>query len=158
MKKPSLLSFVNSNLTRVPKGTPCSSSKVLYTLSYSRIKLILSVASQKPTFSNQTVSHFLTSPSPLLILWASASCSASSVQKIDRRPSLKMSNRQSGTVKWYHDEKAFGFITPQSGDDLLVDLKDVQTDGVAGLREGQQVSFTVVRAEKGMQAMEVQII
>ena len=31
-----------------------------------------------------------------------------------------MSNRQTGTVKWFNDEKGFGFITPQSGDDLFV--------------------------------------
>ena len=33
-----------------------------------------------------------------------------------------MSNRQTGTVKWFNDEKGFGFITPQSGDDLFVHL------------------------------------
>ncbi len=34
-----------------------------------------------------------------------------------------MSNRQTGTVKWFNDEKGFGFITPQSGDDLFVHFK-----------------------------------
>jgi cold shock CspA family protein len=34
-----------------------------------------------------------------------------------------MSNRQTGTVKWFNDEKGFGFITPQSGDDLLFTSK-----------------------------------
>ncbi|MAL90793.1 MAG: cold-shock protein, partial [Pseudomonas sp.] len=34
-----------------------------------------------------------------------------------------MSNRQTGTVKWFNDEKGFGFITPQSGDDLFVHFR-----------------------------------
>lgn len=69
-----------------------------------------------------------------------------------------MSNRQNGTVKWFNDEKGFGFITPQSGDDLFVHFKSIQSDGFKSLKEGQQVSFIVTRGQKGMQAEEVQII
>ncbi|MDF9618028.1 cold-shock protein [Pseudomonas entomophila] len=69
-----------------------------------------------------------------------------------------MSNRQTGTVKWFNDEKGFGFITPQSGDDLFVHFRSIQADGFTSLKEGQQVSFIVVRGQKGMQAEEVQII
>ena len=36
-----------------------------------------------------------------------------------------MSNRQTGTVKWFNDEKGYGFITPQSGDDLFVHFKAI---------------------------------
>jgi len=69
-----------------------------------------------------------------------------------------MSNRQTGTVKWFNDEKGFGFITPQSGDDLFVHLKAIQSDGFKSLKEGQQVSFVATRGQKGMQAEEVQVI
>jgi CspA family cold shock protein len=69
-----------------------------------------------------------------------------------------MSNRQTGTVKWFNDEKGFGCITPQSGDDLFVHFKAIQSDGFKSLKEGQQVSFIATRGQKGMQAEEVQVI
>ena len=69
-----------------------------------------------------------------------------------------MSNRQTGTVKWFNDEKGFGFITPQSGVDLFVHFKAIQSDGFKSLKEGQQVSFVATRGQKGMQAEEVQVI
>ncbi|MFJ2530487.1 cold-shock protein [Pseudomonas helmanticensis] len=69
-----------------------------------------------------------------------------------------MSNRQTGTVKWFNDEKGFGFINPQYADDLYVHFKDIQTDGFKSMKEGQQVSFIATRGQKGMQAEEVQVI
>ena len=69
-----------------------------------------------------------------------------------------MSNRQTGTVKWFNDEKQFGFITPQSGDDLFVDLRNTQPGGIKILKEGQHVSFVATRGTKGMQAEEVEEI
>ena len=69
-----------------------------------------------------------------------------------------MSNRQTGTVKWFNDEKGYGLITPQSGDDLYVHFKAIQSDGFKSLKEGQQVSFVATRGQKGMQAEEVQVI
>lgn len=61
-----------------------------------------------------------------------------------------MSNRQTGTVKWFNDEKGFGFITPQGGgDDLFVHFKAIESDGFKSLKEGQTVSFV---AEKGQRA------
>ena len=69
-----------------------------------------------------------------------------------------MSNRQTGTVKWFNDEKGFGFITPQSGDDLFVHFKAIKADGFKSLKEGQKVSFEAVQGQKGMQADKVQIL
>lgn len=66
-----------------------------------------------------------------------------------------MSNRQSGTVKWFNDEKGFGFITPESGDDLFVHFRAIQADGFKTLKEGQAVTFVAVKGQKGMQAEEV---
>ncbi|AJQ50857.1 MULTISPECIES: cold-shock protein [Pseudomonas] len=68
-----------------------------------------------------------------------------------------MSNRQSGVVKWFNDEKGYGFITPQAGDDLFVHFKAIQADGFKTLKEGQAVTFVATRGQKGMQAEEVQI-
>ncbi|MBV2134552.1 cold-shock protein [Pseudomonas sp. MAP12] len=69
-----------------------------------------------------------------------------------------MSNRQTGTVKWFNDEKGFGFITPQSGPDVFVHFRAIKADGFKTLKEGQAVSFLVVQGQKGLQADEVQIV
>lgn len=67
-----------------------------------------------------------------------------------------MSNRQSGTVKWFNDSKGFGFIAPSSGGpDLFVHFKSIQGDGFKSLKEGQKVSFVAKEGPKGMQAEEV---
>src|SRR5690606_17118723 len=70
--------------------------------------------------------------------------------------SNSMSERQTGTVKWFNDAKGFGFITPQSGADLFVHFRSIQGSGFKSLQEGQQVSFKVVQGQKGLQAEEVQ--
>ena len=67
-----------------------------------------------------------------------------------------MSDRPTGTVKWFNDAKGFGFITPQSGPDLFVHFRAIQGSGFKSLQEGQSVSFVAVQGQKGMQADEVQ--
>ena len=67
-----------------------------------------------------------------------------------------MSQRQNGTVKWFNDEKGYGFITPESGPDLFVHFRAIQADGFKSLKEGQKVSFTVVQGQKGLQADAVE--
>jgi cold shock protein len=64
-----------------------------------------------------------------------------------------MADRQSGTVKWFSDEKGFGFITPESGPDLLVHFRAIQ--GTGSLQEGQKVTFVAVQGQKGRQADQV---
>ncbi len=67
-----------------------------------------------------------------------------------------MSQRQSGTVKWFNDEKGFGFITPDDGSaDLFVHFKAIETGGFKSLKEGQKVSFVAEMGQKGMQAAQV---
>ena len=67
-----------------------------------------------------------------------------------------MSDRQIGTVKWFNDAKGFGFVTPESGDDVFVHFRSIQGNGFKSLQEGQKVSFVLVKGQKGMQADEVQ--
>ena len=67
-----------------------------------------------------------------------------------------MSDRQTGTVKWFNDAKGFGFITPENGEDVVVHFRSIQGTGFKSLQEGQKVSFKVVKGQKGMQADEVQ--
>src|SRR5690606_16479166 len=70
--------------------------------------------------------------------------------------SSNMSERQTGTVKWFNDAKGFGFITPESGQDLFVHFRSIQGTGFKSLQEGQKVTFKVVQGQKGLQADEVQ--
>jgi cold shock protein len=67
-----------------------------------------------------------------------------------------MSDRQTGTVKWFNDAKGFGFITPESGDDLFVHFRAIQGNGFKSLKEGQKVSFVVTKGPKGLQADQVE--
>ncbi|MEV6819423.1 cold-shock protein [Nocardiopsis dassonvillei] len=68
-----------------------------------------------------------------------------------------MAERQTGTVKWFNDEKGYGFITPESGPDLFVHFRAIEGTGFKSLQEGQRVSFEAVQGNKGMQADKVQV-
>lgn len=61
-----------------------------------------------------------------------------------------------GTVKWFSDAKGFGFISPQSGDDVFVHHTAIQMDGFRTLVEGDQVDFEIVNGPRGPQADNVQ--
>ncbi|MGY2956743.1 cold shock CspA family protein [Pseudomonas sp. TE6349] len=68
-----------------------------------------------------------------------------------------MSTRQNGIVKWFNDEKGYGFITPESGADLFVHFRAIEGNGFKSLKEGQKVTFEAVQGQKGMQADKVQV-
>lgn len=74
-----------------------------------------------------------------------------------RSSTSRMSERQQGTVKWFNDEKGYGFISPEHGDDLFVHFKAIESDGFKALKEGQIVSFIAAQGQKGMQAAEVRV-
>lgn len=63
-----------------------------------------------------------------------------------------MAERQPGTVKWFSEEKGFGFITTEAGDEVFVHLDAIKTTGHKVLKEEQRVTFTPVQAPRGMQA------
>jgi CspA family cold shock protein len=60
-----------------------------------------------------------------------------------------------GTVKWFNAAKGYGFITPESGEDVFVHFSALQMDGYKSLNEGQAVEFDVVKGPKGLQASAV---
>lgn len=67
-----------------------------------------------------------------------------------------MSERVSGTVKWFNNAKGFGFITrAESDEDVFVHFRSIQGDGYRTLDEGQAVEFKIVEGPKGLQAEEV---
>ena len=67
-----------------------------------------------------------------------------------------MSNRETGTVKWFNDAKGFGFISRENGEDVFVHFRAIQTQGFKTLKEGQKVSFDVTQGPKGKQAANIQ--
>ena len=62
-----------------------------------------------------------------------------------------------GTVKWFNNEKGFGFIAAETGKDLFVHYKAIKGDGFKSLLEGQRVTFTVERTPRGDQAVDVEV-
>jgi CspA family cold shock protein len=64
-----------------------------------------------------------------------------------------------GTVKWFNDEKGFGFITPdEQGTDLFVHHSAIQGDGFRSLAEGARVSYVAEAGPKGPKAVQVQAL
>jgi CspA family cold shock protein len=64
-----------------------------------------------------------------------------------------------GTVKWFSDEKGFGFITPDEGSkDLFVHHTSIQADGYRSLAEGARVEYDSEQGDKGPKAVNVRVV
>jgi len=68
-----------------------------------------------------------------------------------------MSERETGTVKWFNDKKGFGFIQREDGDDLFVHHNSIEIEGFRTLKENQKVEFEVVTTDKGQAAAKVTV-
>ncbi|QFF98854.1 cold shock domain-containing protein [Psychrobacillus glaciei] len=62
---------------------------------------------------------------------------------------------QQGKVKWFNNEKGYGFIEYNDGEDVFVHFTGIQGDGFRALEEGQDVSFDIVEGNRGPQAANV---
>jgi CspA family cold shock protein len=69
-----------------------------------------------------------------------------------------MSERVTGTVKWFNATKGYGFIERQGGPDVFVHFSAIQSDGFRTLQEGQQVEFDIENGPKGLQAANVTLV
>ncbi len=70
-----------------------------------------------------------------------------------------MSDKTTGTVKWFNAEKGFGFINQDNGgDDVFVHFRSIIGDGYKSLNEGQKVSFDTEQGQKGLQAANVEAL
>jgi len=58
-------------------------------------------------------------------------------------------------VKWFSNEKGYGFIEREDGDDLFVHFSEIQVDGYRTLAQGQRVDFEITQGDKGLQASKV---
>lgn len=69
-----------------------------------------------------------------------------------------MSDTTTGTVKWFNEDKGFGFITPSNGGkDVFVHFRSIESEGFKTLAEGQEVTFVIEQGQKGPQANNVRV-
>ena len=66
-----------------------------------------------------------------------------------------MSERESGTVKWFNGSRGYGFIAREGAEDVFVHYSAIAGEGYKNLDEGQRVEFLVERGSKGPQAVNV---
>ncbi len=66
-----------------------------------------------------------------------------------------MSERFTGTVKWFNPAKGYGFIGRDDGEDVFVHFSAIKMEGYRQLKEGQKVEFSIEKGPKGLQAAQV---
>ena len=69
-----------------------------------------------------------------------------------------MAERVEGTVKWFSNEKGYGFIAQPNGEDIFVHYSAVSGSGYRSLNEGDRVEFEVTQGQKGKQASDVKVL
>jgi CspA family cold shock protein len=69
-----------------------------------------------------------------------------------------MSEKETGTVKWFNGGKGYGFISREGGEDVFVHYSAIVGSGFRNLEEGQTVEFNVEQGQKGLQATNVSVI
>jgi CspA family cold shock protein len=69
-----------------------------------------------------------------------------------------MSERVTGTVKWFNGAKGYGFIARENGEDVFVHYSAIRGQGFRNLEEGQSVEFNVEQGRKGLQASDVTVL
>jgi len=69
-----------------------------------------------------------------------------------------LEDKVKGTVKWFNPEKGFGFIEPESGEDVFVHFSSIVTEGFKTLEKGQKVEFEIIQGERGLQANNVRLV
>jgi CspA family cold shock protein len=70
----------------------------------------------------------------------------------------KVTERETGTVKWFNDAKGYGFISRDSGDDVFVHFSAIEGGGFRSLQEAQRVEFSIEDGPKGPRAANVRVI
>ena len=63
-----------------------------------------------------------------------------------------------GKVKWFNDQKGYGFITGEDGKDIFIHYSSINADGFKTLQEGQTVTFDLIDSDRGKQANNVTVV
>jgi len=69
-----------------------------------------------------------------------------------------VTERETGTVKWFNNSKGYGFISRDAGEDVFVHYSAVEGDGFRSLEENQRVEFAIEQGPKGLQAVQVRVL
>ena len=69
-----------------------------------------------------------------------------------------MSDKTTGTVKWFNESKGFGFIQQENGPDVFAHFSAIQGSGFKTLVEGQKVQFDIGQGQKGPQAENIEVL
>jgi CspA family cold shock protein len=69
-----------------------------------------------------------------------------------------VTEKETGTVKWFNDAKGYGFISREAGEDVFVHHSAIEGEGFRSLQEDQRVEFTVEQGPKGLQAVQVRAL
>ena len=69
-----------------------------------------------------------------------------------------MTERETGTVKWFNADKGYGFVSREAGEDVFVNYSAIEGGGFRSLDEGQRVEFAVEQGPKGLQATQVRAL
>ena len=72
-----------------------------------------------------------------------------------RKSIMEVVPMNKGTVKWFNNQKGYGFISDEAGNDIFVHYSGLNMEGYKSLEEGQEVEFEIFQGEKGPQAVNV---
>jgi CspA family cold shock protein len=73
----------------------------------------------------------------------------------EKNKERRWSKMPKGRVKWFNEQKGFGFISQDGGEDLFVHFSSIKQDGFKVLHEGDEVIFEIAQGKKGLQAVDV---